>query len=202
MLANPNARIINISEEDHGAIATCCQTCKDEANKYGLSGHVIRFCNKIITAIESWLDEEGIDREFEYTTFAYSSGTWTPPVEYSEEKKAYVLKDESCRPHEKLYIRLAPLYLFCYQHPFEDSTCKLNVAFKTMVDGWTTITNHFYVWDYAGDYNAYLPFYNIFGTLQENMRWYKEIGVTNIFRQEKADRVSVFGLKRNIIFLF
>jgi len=184
VLANPNARVINLSEEDHGAIATCCKTCEDEANRYGLSGHVIRFCNKIITAIESWLDEEGIDREFEYTTFAYSSGTWTPPVEYSEKEKTYVLKDESCRPHEKLYIRLAPLWLFCYQHSFNDPTCKLNVEFKTKVDGWLAVTNHFYVWDYAGDYSAYLPFYNIFGTLQENMRWYKELGVTNIFRQD------------------
>jgi hypothetical protein len=53
-----------------------------------------------------------------------------------------------------------------------------------MVDGWLTITDHFYVWDYSADYNTYLPFYNIFGTLQSNLRWYKEIGVTNIFRQD------------------
>lgn len=183
ILENPNARIVNIAEQDHGGIATCCDACKKEASKYGLSGHVIRFCNKIITAVEKWLDDEGIDRNLEYTTFAYSSGTWTPPVD-GQADGTYKIKDESCRPHEQLYIRLAPLWLFCYQHEFEDEKCNLNQSWQTIVDGWRSITDRFYVWDYSADYSAYLAYYNVFGTLQNNMRYWKEIGVTNIFRED------------------
>lgn len=190
---NPNGKIVNLGEEDLGGFGTCCDACQDEISRYGISGYVIRFCNKVITAIESWLEEEGMQRNFDYIMFAYTSGSLYPPVTPVVNKNGettYKIKDESCRPHEKLCIRLAPLDPFCYQHEFTDETCKLNASFKSAVDGWCSITNKFYVWDYAADYRAYLPFYNMFGALQKNLQWYKEIGVVQIFRQDTTGEAN------------
>ncbi len=187
ILDNPYGKIVNLGEEDSGGFADCCGDCKAEVSKYGLSGYVLRFCNKVITDIENWLEAEGIERDFIYIMFGYSSGTLFPPVspvQGENGETTYQVRDESCRPHEKLYIRLAPLDPYCYQHEFTDETCQLNVNMKTAVDGWLSITDRFVVWDYAADYRAYLPFYNIFGALQKNLQWYKEIGVVQIFRQD------------------
>lgn len=183
ILDNPHARIINISEEDFGSkLGQCCDPCRAELKNYGMSGYLLRFCNKIINAIESWLDETNSDREFYYTTFAYTSGTIIPPVE-SQSDGSYVVKDESCRPHEKLYIRLAPLDPVCYAHALDDESCKINQPFAMHIKGWSAITDRFMVWDYDANYYAYFSFHNTYDALQRNLKLYKDIGVVNIYRQ-------------------
>ena len=182
ILENPHAKVINISEMDNSSLGNCCETCKTEKQWYGMSGYLIRFINKVIEEIDEWREEEGIERDFYYTTYAYTTGTIVPPVNMNEDG-TFTPLDDSVIPHEKLYMRLTPLHPVCYMHDFMDPNCSTAYKIGTYINGWRSITDHFFVWDYDCSYRNYFCFHNIYDALQENLQTYKEIGVENIQRQ-------------------
>lgn len=183
ILDNPHAKIINISEEDYGnSLGQCCDVCKAELKSYGMSGYLIRFINMIIEDTDAWLASEGIERDFYYTTYAYTSGTIVPPVTENKDG-TYTVKDESCIPNEKLYMRLTPLDPVCYAHAFTDENCPESYKVYKWIKGWQSITDRFFVWDYDCSYRNYFAFYNLYNSLQANLQLYKEIGVQNIERE-------------------
>ena len=182
ILANPHAKIINIAEDDNSSLGKCCDTCKAEVKKYGVSGYLIRFINRVIEEIDEWREAEGIERDFYYTTYAYTTGSIMPPVTENEDG-TYTIKDKSCYPHEKLYMRITPLYPVCYSHSWLDESCSSSKKIGGYIKGWQAISDHFFVWDYDCSYRCYFSFFDIWDALQENLQLYKEIGVTNIQRQ-------------------
>lgn len=193
ILANPHAKIINIAEADNSALGKCCDTCKAEVGKYGMSGYLIRFINQVIEDIDAWREENNIERDFYYTTYAYTTGTIIPPVEENPDG-TFTILDESCRPHEKLYMRLTPLFPVCYSHSWTDETCASSVKIGGYIKGWQSISDHFFVWDYDCSYRCYFSFFDIWDALQENLQFYKEIGVENIHRQSTTgSQVRSFG---------
>ena len=182
ILENPKAKVINISEADNGSLGNCCDTCKQQKKLYGMSGYLVRFINKVIEEIDEWREAEGIERDFYYTTYAYTTGTIIPPVTMHEDG-TFTVFDESCIPHEKLYMRLTPLHPVCYAHSFMDESCAEAYKIGTNINGWRAITDRFFVWDYDCSYRNYFCFHNIYDALQANLQLYKEIGVVNIQRQ-------------------
>ena len=179
ILANPSAKIVNISQDDY--IYWCgCTKCANEQATYKTSGYVIRFVNKVIAQIEEWKKTACPEREWTYMTFAYRS-TCSPPVVPNDEG-GYSVIDDSCIPHEKLYIRLTPI-TYCYSHAFTDENCEKNTTFYQEVLGWSEICKHFAVWDYMANYYHYLPFFNDFGVLKDNLQLYKQIGVKNLLKE-------------------
>ena len=186
ILENPHAKVINISEMDNSSLGNCCETCKTQKKWYGMSGYLIRWLNKVIDEIDEWREEEGIERDFYYTTYAYTTGTIIPPVEIGQDENGeltYTVLDDSCIPHEKLYMRLTPLHPVCYAHTFMDPSCSESYAIGGNINGWRSITDRFFVWDYDCSYRNYFCFHNIYDAMQENLQLYKEIGVVNIQRQ-------------------
>ena len=193
ILENPHAKVINISEMDNSSLGNCCNTCKTEKKWYGMSGYLIRFINKVIVEIDKWREAEGIERDFYYTTYAYTTGTIVPPVQANQDG-TYTVLDESCIPHEKLYMRLTPLHPVCYAHDFMDESCPEAYKIGTYINGWRSITDRFFVWDYDCSYRNYFCFHNIYDAMQENLQLYKEIGVVNIQRQSTTgSEVRSFG---------
>ena len=192
ILDNPQGRIVFMGEMDFGGFCSC-PNCSEEITRYGLSGYLIRFCNKVIDIIETWKaeTEEVKNREWVYGTFCYtSSGSIIPPVTQNADGE-YAIRDESCRPHEKLYVRLTPLTPACYYHSLRDagqssgidSICTESNKIYNYFEGWSAITDRIMVWDYDANFSGYYIFYNDFDTLQENLQYYKEKGVVNIFRE-------------------
>ncbi len=182
ILENPYAKVINISEMDNSSLGNCCETCKTEKDWYGMSGYLVRFINKVIEDIDKWREDEGIERDFYYTTYAYTTGTITPPVNMNKDG-TFTPLHPSVIPHEKLYMRITPLHPVCYMHDFMDESCSTAYKIGTCIKGWCSITDHFFVWDYDCSYRNYLSFHNIYDAMQENLQLYKEIGVVNIQRQ-------------------
>lgn len=176
---NPRAEYFHISECD-GAGWCQCSVCKAEQNAYGIAGYKIRFTNKIIEAIEAHLQETNPTRELRYVALAYGSGTIVPPVKTTE--NGYVIRDESCRPHKKLYMQLTPID-YCYSHTFDDPKCSNNATFYEYIKGWQSITDRFCVYDYGISYDHYFRYFNNFDAFQRDLQIYKEIGVEYIFRQ-------------------
>lgn len=172
---------ISLGQED-GFTAWCpCEKCKAEWMTYGGTGYWIRFCNKVVERVEKDLkDPEKLnqpDREIQYAAFAYSI-TFNPPVNADGE-----LIDESCRPHEKLGIRLCTGLQFCHYHKFDDPNCKANADAYAACLKWLDISDKITVWGYSANYNHYLPFYDNFGMMQREIQLYRDWGCQNLYME-------------------
>ena len=172
---------ISLGQED-GFTAWCpCEKCKKEWMTYGGTGYWIRFCNKVVERVEKDLkDPEKLnqpDRDIQYTAFAYSI-TFNPPVNEKGE-----LIDESCRPHEKLGIRICTGLQFCHYHNFDDPTCEANAKAYANCKKWLEISDKITCWGYSANYNHYLPFYDNFGMMQREIQLYRDWGCQNLFME-------------------
>lgn len=170
---------IDISQGDTTQWCSCKQ-CAEEYKQYNVSGYYIRFANKVVNIVENWRAENQPDRDLIYSMFAYYA-TSNPPVTKNADG-TYKILDESCRPHEKLYVKFAPIK-YCYYHSFDCRNCDMNATFYSEVEGWKAITNRFMIWDYSANYGRYYFFFYDFESYKNNYAMYKNIGVVDIFRQ-------------------
>lgn len=181
ILNNPYGRIVNIGENDGSGFCTC-EKCTEEIRRYGRSGYTIRFANKVIAGLEAWKAEEPAvkDRDWVYAIFAYTaSQTIAPPLDDNGN-----LVDPSCRPDDKLYIRITPLDPVCYAHPWSDpGECSTARTMYEHMQGWQTVTDNFMIWDYDANYSCYYMFHNTFNSTQKNLQLYRDMGVVNLFRE-------------------
>lgn len=184
--------------------STC--TCATDFAKYGISGVWMRFLNKIIPVLEEWRKDPIADYEndpsaptaveiteeqaqaikdghWNYTTFAYGSNSLPAPVTADEDGNVSP-KDPSVVPHEKLYVKLAPLDIMCIDHAFNDEDCTRNKQnVYNQFKNWKTLTDHYLTWSYLTNYRDYLMYVPYVNSVQENARVYKEMGVYNYFVQ-------------------
>ena len=173
-----HGKIVSLGEND-GAGYCNCDKCMAEKSAYGLSGAIVRFMNYVVTEVEK--DPEIAARGLVYCMFGYTaSGSIIPPVNANTGE----ILDESCRPCDKLYVRVTPLNPTCYKHPWTDTDCSYNKNILEYFRGWKSITDNIAVWDYNTNYSAYYFFYDNFDSLQENLRFYRdEIGVVYLNRE-------------------
>ena len=164
--------------DENGNVIKLCN-CGDERSAYGLSGYIVRFMNEVVQEVEK--DPEIAARGLVYCMFAYTaSGSIIPPVNLDTGE----IIDESCRPCDKLFVRVTPLNPVCYKHSFTDSDCTYNQSIDDYFKGWKSITDNIAVWDYNTNYHAYYFFYDNFDSLQENLKFYRdEIGVVYLNRE-------------------
>lgn len=186
---HPEGIYVNIAEEDMGVMCNCERTgesffglsCKDSRTKYGVSGTLIRFVNELIKRIEPWREQNYPDRELKYVTFVYHQSINAPVKEQKEDGK-YVPIDETVVPHEKLYVRYAPIQR-CYYHNLLDKTCSINKRYAENYEKWTDLTDRLMTWEYRTNYSAYYQFFDNFGTMQDETIRYYEDGVVNMMLQ-------------------
>lgn len=186
---HPEGIYVNIAEEDMGVMCNCERTgesffglsCKDSRVKYGVSGTLIRFVNELIKCIEPWREQNYPDRDLKYVTFVYHQSI-NAPVKEQKENGKYVPIDETVVPHEKLYVRYAPIQR-CYYHNLLDKTCSINKRYAENYEKWTDLTDRLMTWEYRTNFSAYYQFFDNFGTMQdETIRYYKD-GVVNMMLQ-------------------
>lgn len=190
--ANPLGYIVNVGQEDGKGYCECTQ-CLAEQALYTTSGYWVRFMNRLVSAIEEWRLENCPERYLMYATYAYG-GTLSPPVKLND-KGAYVILDESCRPHEKLYMKIT--VSGCGLHSMYDDACEVNVNVRSTYEGWASITDRFMAWDYAANYINYLPFFNDIDLIQSSYDFYRDKGVINMFTElNSGGSVTGFGWLR------
>lgn len=185
----PEGIYVNIAEEDMGVMCNCDRTsesfcglgCKDSRNKYGVSGTLIRFVNELIKRIEPWREQNYPDRDLKYVTFAYHQSINAPVKEDKEDGK-WVPIDETVVPHEKLYVRYAPIQR-CYYHNLLDKSCSTNKRYGENYEKWADITDRLMTWEYRICYSAYYRFFDNFGTMQDESIQYCKDGVANMMLQ-------------------
>lgn len=188
ILEHPDALYVNIAEEDMGTMCSCDRTdesycgmsCRESREKYGMGGTLIRFVNQIVERLEAWRQEVCPERDLKYVTFVYHESINAPVI--LNENNEYVPIDDSVIPHEKLYVRYAPITR-CYSHDLCDKTCNVNKVFGENYEKWCAITDRLAVWEYRVNYSHYLLFFNNWSTLQDEYIRYYEDGCINMMAE-------------------
>ena len=172
LLANPQAKIISITQNDNGAYCQC-PVCKASDEKYGgPSGTNIWFVNQVAAALEGQFPNVGFD------TFAYQY-TRKPPT--------------NIVPRASVIVRLCSIEC-CFAHPL--SECghtrdeSINVRFSNVessfaadLKGWSAICKRLYIWDYTTNFNIYLTMFPNFQVLSPNMKFFADNSVKGVFEQ-------------------
>lgn len=155
---SPDCEIISLTQNDcHGACQ--CANCKaiDDAEG-GPSGSMIAFVNYVAEKIAPEFPNVAVD------TFAYQY-TRHPP--------------KTLRPRPNVIVRLCSIECN-FRAPLDDPS---NAAFLADLQGWSTICQRLYVWDYVTDFANYvLPHPNWF-VLGPNLKLFEKYNVKGVFEE-------------------
>lgn len=157
----PDAKIVSVSQDDAydlNSYCTCpeCRKVNEEEKTPG--GTLFRFANRIAEAIEDEYPDAAVD------TLAYQYSVTPPAVTV---------------PRKNVIIRYCTGS--CGLHPI--GACDMNEDHKVNLERWHKICSRIYVWDYTTDFAQYLAPFPNFGSLAENMRFFKANGVLGVFEQ-------------------
>ena len=169
--ANPQAKIISVSQNDSASehLGCQCENCKAIDEREGTPmGSLLTFVNRIANDIKD---------EF--------PGVYVDTLAYRYTRKA----PKTIKPADNVIIRLCSIEC-CFGHPLSDENCAHNVAFKKDIEEWSAICDNLYIWDYTTNFMTYLsPFPNL-GVLRENVKFYKDHHVIGMFEQGNYQSTS------------
>ncbi|MDE5676338.1 DUF4838 domain-containing protein [Phocaeicola sp.] len=167
--ANPNCKMISVSQND-GNFTNCqCDQCKAIDEYEGaLSGSVIHFLNK--------LAERFPDKEFSTLAYLY---TMNPP--------------KHVKPLPNVNIML------CDIDCNREVTLRENASgreFVKAIEGWSKISRNIFVWDYGINFDNYLAPFPNFHILADNIRLFRDHGANMHFSQVAGSRGGDFAEMR------
>jgi len=169
--ANPQAKIISVSQNDSAAehLGCQCANCKAIDDREGTPmGSLLTFVNRIAGDIKDEFPDVYVD------TLAYRYTRKAP---------------KTIKPADNVIIRLCSIEC-CFGHPLSDESCANNAAFKKDIEEWSAICDNLYIWDYTTNFMYYLaPFPNL-GVLRENVKFYKDHHVIGMFEQGNYQSTS------------
>ncbi len=164
--ANPDLKMISVSQNDGNFTHCACPECKAVEEYEGApSGNYIRFLNKLAQRFP--------DKEF--STLAYLF-TMKPPVHV--------------KPLPNVNIMLCNID--CKREvPLTDNAS--GKEFVSALEGWSAISDNIFLWDYGINFDGYLTPFPNFHTMQKNIRLYKENNVTMHFSQVNGSKGGDFS---------
>jgi len=167
--ANPDKRIISVSQNDGNYTNCQCDKCKAiDEHEGALSGSLIHFMNKLADRFP--------DKEISTLAYLY---TMKPP--------------KHVKPRPNVNIML------CSIDCDREVTLTENASgreFVEAMEGWSRISDNIFVWDYGINFDNYLvPFPN-FHILGDNIRLFKKNNATMHFSQIASSRGGDFAEMR------
>ena len=159
--ANPTARYFGVSQNDWDGFCTCKACAALDAREGSHAGSMIAFVNKVAEAIEPEFPDVIIE------TLAYKY-TRKPP--------------RSLKPRHNVMPCLCTIECE-FSKPFGVSAYPQNLSFAEDLKKWRRISKHLYIWDYTTNYRYYPHTFPNVLTLQGNLQFFKENGVTQMFEQ-------------------
>ena len=166
--ANPDARIISVSQNDNEKHCACDNCKAIEAEESSASGPLIRFVNRIANAIAEDYPNVTVD------TLAYKYTQKAPKV---------------TKPAPNVCVRLCTITCH-FNHPLTSTTCKTCQSFCNDIVAWSEICDNIYIWDYTTNYSYYLASFPNFHVLRENMKFFADHNVKGVFEQGNASGPS------------
>lgn len=164
--ANPELKMISVSQNDGNFTHCACPECKAVEEYEGApSGNYVRFLNK--------LAERFPDKEF--STLAYLF-TMDPP--------------KHVKPLPNVNIMLCNID--CKREvPLTDNATGQH--FVRALTGWSAISENIFLWDYGINFDGYLTPFPNFHIMQKNIRLFKENNVTMHFSQVNGSKGGDFS---------
>ena len=178
LAANPDAKLISVSQNDNTDYCEC-DGCKADFEKYtkvsgdpiqgGTAGQLIAFVNRLISDIEDDYPNVLVH------TFAYTYTQHAP--------KGIV-------PDEKVVVQLCSIDC-CFAHPLAgaESVCKAqNAPFSQDIKEWSELATTLFIWDYNNNFSHRgTPFPNLtYDILAGNMKLFADNNVRGLFLQGNA----------------
>ena len=158
-----------------------CDVCKASLKKYNAnSASVVLFCNDLYEYIETYFAENGIDREFYITFFAYY-GTNAAPVAYNETTGKYEAID-GLRCRDGVYVYWADTNVD-YQSSFYDAN---NKTYYESLQGWSAISEKIFVWTYNTNYLDFFVPFDSFNTMKDFYEVMEKLNVYYVYEQGQA----------------
>lgn len=163
--ANPEMRMLSVSQNDGNFTQCTCPECKAlEEYEESPSGNFIHFLNKLAAHYP--------DKEF--STLAYLF-TMKPP--------------KHVKPLPNVNIMLCNID--CKREvPLTDN--ESGRVFVEALEGWSAISDNIFLWDYGINFDGYMTPFPNFHTMQKNMQLYKENNVTMHFAQVNGPKGGDF----------
>lgn len=171
LAADPDAKIISVSQNDSDSSGLGCQcaNCKAIDEREGTPmGSLLTFVNRLAREIRDEYPDVYID------TLAYRYTRQAP---------------KTIKPEPNVIIRLCSIEC-CFCHPLDDESCERNMAFKKDIEEWSAICENLYVWDYTTNFMHYIATFPNFEVLWENVRFYAEHNVVGLFEQGNYQSIS------------
>lgn len=131
--ADPTKWCISVSQNDNSEYCTC-EKCTEEIEKYGTSGQMINFVNRIAEEVEKKYPDVLIH------TLAYRYTRSVP-------------KDASIKPRDNVIVQLCSIEC-CFNHPITESA-PCNLDFHYDLTEWAKICDKLFIWDYASNFYWY-----------------------------------------------
>ncbi len=170
--ANPNQKMISVSQNDGNNTYCSCEKCKAIDEEEGShSGSIIRFLNKLAARFP--------DKEFSTLAYLYS----VAPPEHGKPlpNVNIMLCDIDCRREVSLT---------------ENASGK---DFVKNMEGWAKISDNIFVWDYGINFDNYISPFPNFHILQANMQLFKKNNVNMHFSQIGGSKGGDFSELRSYV---
>ena len=153
-------RLYGVSQNDGNNDYCRCKDCKalDEAEGTPAAS-IIRFVNAIAEDIETDYPEAIVE------TLAYDYSS-TPP--------------RTLKPRHNVMPCVCTLRCD-FSKSLATSRYAKNVSTMKELRKWGKMTKHFYLWDYTTDFSSYMYVYPNVRALRENVRTYRDVGVTMLY---------------------
>lgn len=167
--------------EDKNTFCTC-EKCLHDTELYKESGIMVRFCNKVYEGLRKKLDENGQQsREVRLFMYAYMK-TISAPVDNAGNPL-----DPSVIPNDHVGLMIAPLsakYDYALNH-------EVNIDTYSQIEGWKKVfKENIYMYIYGANYGIYSLIVNDFGSMKENVTYFKDFNSIGVFWLDAHNRVS------------
>ncbi len=164
--ANPDKRIISVSQNDGNYTNCTCPQCKAIDDYEGaFSGSLITFINKLAARFP--------DKEFSTLAYLY---TMNPPLHV--------------KPLPNVNIMLCDIDCDREVSLTENTSGR---HFVKAMEGWSSITSNIFVWDYGINFDNYLAPFPNFHILQDNILQFKKNNASMHFSQIAGSRGGDFA---------
>ncbi len=171
-----------------------CDDCIDLAfENGGMGGAYIIWLNKIAALIEENLANDGYqDKEWYLLGLMYNAYE-VAPVVYDATTQQYLPVNENVIANEHVGVQYAPISV-CFAHAYDDKDCTTNVGLDVPHElfGWAAITDTYLIWSYNAEFTNFFFLYDDFGSMQDNIKLYSQLGVDCIYYQMSNNVNSPF----------
>lgn len=163
--ADPHRKNISVSQNDNDAYCRCA-TC-EAINK--AEGTPMGSNLALVNAVADRVAEKFPGIKVGTLSYWY---TRKPP--------------KTIKPRENVQIQLCSIEC-CTFHPLNDPSCPKNREFCADMEGWKSICNDIWIWNYNTNFSSYdLPFPNL-RAIGPNVRFFSENHVKGVFMQANGN---------------